>query len=295
MKHPNFFIIGAPKCGTTSLANWLGGHPQIFMSVPKEIYYFDTDQKIGEIKSLEQHLHIFKNAKNEHLSVGEASVTYLSSHVAAKNILNFNPDAKFIVMLRNPVEMVQSLHHELLWDGWECIEDFEVAWRSRNVRELGKGKSGKYCTYLPFLQYENMCKLGEQVERLLQTVDVKSVLFIVMDDLAADPLHEYKRTLEFLGVSDDGRGSVEAVNIRKISRSTVLRRFTIGLYLLKRWLGMIDISMGILNAIDKINMQRNKAPALRPELKQELVEVFRSDVDKLSGILGRDLSHWLKK
>jgi Sulfotransferase domain len=295
MKRPNFFIVGAPKCGTTSLAKWLGEHSQIFMSNPKEIYFFDTDQSIGKVESLKQYLHIFERAQDKHLAVGEASVTYLSSQVAVTNILAFDPGAKFIVMLRNPIEMVQSLHHELLWDGWECIEDFEVAWRSRNVRELGKGKSGKQCTYLPFLHYEDMCKLGGQVERLLKSVNVKSVLFIVMDDLTKNSLNEYSRALEFLGVPSNESVSIKAGNARKIARNSFIRNITIRLFNLKLLFRLKFLSFGILNTLDQINKTKNKVSPIRPELKQELVDVFRDDVNKLSDILGRDFSHWLEK
>jgi Sulfotransferase domain len=295
MKRPNFFIVGAPKCGTTSLAKWLGEHSQIFMSNPKEIYFFDTDQSIGNVKSLKQYLHIFRGAQDKHLAVGEASVTYLSSKVAVTNILAFDLGAKFIVMLRNPIEMVQSLHHELLWDGWECIEDFEIAWRSRNVRELGKGKSGKQCTYLPFLQYEDMCKLGEQVERLMQAVEEQNLLFIVMDDLMTNSLYEYKRTLEFLGVPYNENVDIKAENSRKIARNSFFRNITIHLFKIKQWFGLSFFSFGVLNALDQINKTKNKVSPIRPELKQELVDVFREDVKKLSDILGRDFSHWLEK
>ena len=294
MKHPNFFIIGAPKCGTTSLASWLGEHSKIFMSAPKEIYYFDTDQNVGEIKSLGQYLHIFKNANNEHLAVGEASVTYLSSHVAAKNILSFNPDAKFIVMLRNPIAMAPSLHLELLWDGWECIEIFDEAWNFRKGRASGTVPKGTYCTVPEFLDYENMCKLGEQVERLLNTVDKKSVLFVVMDDLVINPLGEYNRVLEFLGVPYSGKTKFDVVNARKRSRSLFVRRLTIAMYVLKCKVGLDKSSFGLLNGVDYFNNKRQHQPMLNPLLKQELIDTFRNDVTILSGILGRDLSHWLK-
>jgi len=293
VKHPNFFIIGAPKCGTTSLARWLGEDKQIFMSQPKEIYFFDTDMNVGEIKSLDEYLQIFKYATEKHLAVGESTVTYLISRIAVKNILDFNPNAKFIVMLRSPISMALSLHLELLWDGWECIESFDEAWNFRKERASGTVPKGKYCTVPEFLDYENMCKSGEQVERLLNTVDKKLVLFVVMDDLVINPLSEYKRVLEFLGVSYSGKTKFDVVNAQKVARSLFVRRLTIAMYVLKCKVGLDKLSFGLLNEVDNYN-KRSHSPILNPELKQELVDTFRNDVSILSGIMGRDLSHWLK-
>lgn len=204
------------------MAAWLNDHPQIFMSTPKEIDFFDTDQNLGQVKSLDQYLHIFQDAEDVHLAIGEASVTYLHSQVAVKNVLQFNPAAKFIVMLRNPLDMAPSYYWQLYWSGREGIEDFESAWRARKTRELGSGKVGPLCTELAFLQYENMCKVGAQVERLLQTVNPAAVLFIVIEDLAANPFHEYQRVLEFLGVAYDSKKLFSIQNPAKQVRSNLL-------------------------------------------------------------------------
>ena len=113
MKKPNFFIIGAPKCGTTSLANWLAEHPRVFFSDTKEPHFFCTDGYTG-VKTLKQYEKLFEDAKPHHLAVGEGSTHYLFSKVAVPNILVYNPDARFIVCLRNPVDMAPSLHSERL-------------------------------------------------------------------------------------------------------------------------------------------------------------------------------------
>ena len=86
MKKPNFFIIGAPKCGTTSLASWVSEHPSVYMSPLKEPDYFHANEKIGSLKEYEQ---LFEGAGPEHITVGEASVRYLYSQVAVPNILNY--------------------------------------------------------------------------------------------------------------------------------------------------------------------------------------------------------------
>jgi hypothetical protein len=88
LRKPTFFIIGAPKCGTTSLAAWLGTHPDAFMSPTKEPDFFNTDDRQG-VTSLSEYEELFREARNNHIAVGEASVWYLSSSHAVHNILDY--------------------------------------------------------------------------------------------------------------------------------------------------------------------------------------------------------------
>ncbi len=104
MRKPDFFIIGAPKCGTTALATYLAEHPNIQLSDPKEPHYFCKDLKAGgpPVASDKDYVRRFFPGLEESgaSAAGEASVWYLYSDVAVRNILRFQPDAKFIVMLR---------------------------------------------------------------------------------------------------------------------------------------------------------------------------------------------------
>ena len=95
---PNFFIIGAPKCGTTSLWTWLVSHPNIFLPLEKEPHYFNTDDaRRGVLTSLEQFEALFRDVRDEHIAICEASVWYLSSRTAVRNILQYQPNARLIV------------------------------------------------------------------------------------------------------------------------------------------------------------------------------------------------------
>ncbi|SRR6056297_999156 len=137
IKKPNFFIIGAPKCGTTSLYYYLKDHPDIFMAEPKEPHYFSTDfsDKFRKVLTREDYLNLFKEAK-KYKAVGEGSTEYLYSKEAVPNILKFNSEAKFIVMVRNPIELVISLHQELFVEMNENIEDVEKAWDLQEKRRI---------------------------------------------------------------------------------------------------------------------------------------------------------------
>ena len=107
---PNFFIIGAPKCGTTSMSVYLSSHPEIIISNPKEPHYFSKDINNGGIRKMQEYLECFSSVDKKANAIGEASTLYLYSKVAVPNILAFNKDVRFIVMLRNPKEVAYSYH-----------------------------------------------------------------------------------------------------------------------------------------------------------------------------------------
>lgn len=125
---PNFFIIGAPKCGTTSLDNWLGAHPAVFLSPMKEPHYLSTDLANRSVTNAAQYEKLFQNVSDVHIAVGEASTWYLYSINAVSNIELAYPDARYIVITRNPVDMAHSLYHHNLRVLREDRATFEEAW-----------------------------------------------------------------------------------------------------------------------------------------------------------------------
>jgi hypothetical protein len=291
MNRPNFFIIGAPKCGTTSMAAWLLAHPKIYMSPIKEPHYFNNDHKHGEVKTISQYNAQFADATGDEKAIGEASVWYLTSKVAVANILKFNPDAKFIVMLRNPIEMATSLHDQMLFSQYEHIENFSHAWQLQDERKNGKSISTS-CVESQFLIYGERCKLGEQLQRLYTQVSQNQVHVITMDQLKNNPQSEYQKTLEFLNVPDDGRIDFSVHNSAKARRSLPLRKVVEFFGKLKLALGITG-GLGVLNAIERNNQKIRKRPQLPPQTKQLLLDHFRDDIHLLEKILDRDFSHWL--
>ncbi|MGH8212324.1 MAG: sulfotransferase, partial [Rhodanobacteraceae bacterium] len=97
---PDFFIVGAPRCGTTWLYRHLSMHPRVFVSAQKEPHYFNTDSRFRWIETAGDYESLFRDAPADAQAVGEASVLYLHSAVAAANILRYQPQARFIAMVR---------------------------------------------------------------------------------------------------------------------------------------------------------------------------------------------------
>lgn len=175
MHEPNFFIVGAPKCGTTSLANWLREHPRVYFSPNKEPHYF-SERGRQLVPTKQGYDQLFSDVGPEHIAIGEGSTGYLYSEIALPRIAAEYPEAKFIVCLRNPVEMAPSLHSERLSGGLETIREFEQAWKMDPERRAGRHVPVAARWQHKCLVYRDQCRLGEQVERLYQYVDRANVL-----------------------------------------------------------------------------------------------------------------------
>jgi len=135
---PNFFIIGAPKCGTTAMSRYLADHPDIHMSKRKELHFFNDDLHDPIVRrpwsSEVQYLKEFDAPSGTRI-VGEASVFYAYSDVAVSRIREFDTQAKIAFMVRNPVDLVHSFHSQLLFSGQETLRDLRDAWEKRDSRE----------------------------------------------------------------------------------------------------------------------------------------------------------------
>src|SRR5688572_9664509 len=209
---PSFFIVGAPKCGTTALYEYLRPHPNIFMPEIKEPHYFARDLgTYPRIKTPEDYQAIFAPATAQHLRLGEASVYYLRSTVAIPAIREFNPEARLIAMFRNPVDMVYSLHSQLLHVSEETVADFETAWRLQERRARGLDLPPGIRSAL-LVQYYQVGQFGTQAERLLSCFPREQVKLILYEDFAASPQRIYDEVLAFLEVPHDGRSEFPRIN-----------------------------------------------------------------------------------
>ena len=291
MKRPNLFILGAPKCGTTSLATWLGSHPQIYMSPTKEPHFFNTDDNHTVTPTLELYEQLFSSATSSHKTIGDASVWYLFSDCAVPNIERYSPNARYVVCLRNPVEMAHSLHGQQIVNGNEHILEFEDAWRLNENRSKGQSVT-HWCREPRHLDYGKTCSLGEQLERLLSRVDRDRISPWLLDDVRENPRREYQNVLRFLELEDDRRTEFPIHNTGKERRSRYFRKMILAAGRFKRHLGIYS-GWGVLNSIDKMNLRNRPRAPLSPAMRRELQDYFHSDVEKLSRILNRDLSHWL--
>jgi len=304
MPRPNFFIFGAPKCGTTAMSHYLAQHPAVFMSDPKEPHFFMHDMPGLKLVDNEPGYMGLFDAATDATRIGEASVWYLISEAAARAVHEFDPEARIVVMLRDPVSLLHALHSQAVYSFYEDEPDFEKAWGLQEPRARGE-RVPRIAKEPAVLQYRRSGLLGQHMERLLSVFAREQVHVILFDDFKADPAGAYRRALDFLGLDDDGRTDFPAVNASKkrrlrwlntwISRPPrALRRTLSGA---DRLLGagrVTRLAKSLKRRVNHATTTPTRRDPLRPEFRRALEQQFRPDVERLSGILGRDLvSLWL--
>ncbi len=299
MKKPNFFIVGAPRCGTSALYEYLRTHPDICMPDYKEPHYFSGwfSNHWIRVAPFDAYLDLFKKCGEDKILIGEASTTYILSADALKNIYKFDNKAKIIVMVRNPIEMVHSLHSRLVYRLQEDEKDFEKAWRLQASRGNGENIP-KTCLVSELLQYSNIGKLGKHIENLFDIFPKEQIKIILFEDFKRNPKEVYENVLVFLNVHSDGKTVFPVFN-----ENTVYRSFWF-FYLFNKKFPFLDLpvrkfkkligvgNIGVRNLIYRLNSKKSPRAAIRQEFHAELVKEFSEDIDKLSRILNKDISHW---
>ena len=307
MVKPNFFLIGAPKCGTTAVAKALAAHPEIFISEPKEPEYFvyargnpyGFDPK-SNISNLADYMALFDGVRDKKV-VGEASPLYMYAPYIASEIIAFNPDAKIMVILSNPVERAYS--HYLFWYQYEkrapvSPNDFREkfftgAFNSKIV--LGDGD------YIPMEFVRSFGFYHRLLQPYFATFPRERILVLSYDDLKANPAYFLKRVLKFLQVDDNWQTELVLENVTIEPKSRLLY-YWLNLdnrsgtrQQLKRLFGSSEMAKSIRAMINRINQR--KVPAtefLSDGLFRELIEVYRDDITNLSRMVGTDFTPWLR-
>jgi hypothetical protein len=301
MAKPDLFIVGAPKSGTTSLYDYLSGHPQVYMSPLKEPLYFCPDVRSGGRRPRlewpgdeERYLALFKDARNEK-RLGEATTRYLVSREAPRLISAFHPGARIIVMLREPIDTMHALHHERVSHGHEDIDDFEEALAADGDRRHGRRLPP--ATNLLGAVYRETVDYSNHLERWLGFFPRDQVRVIVFDDFAGNTPHEFRGVLQFLDVDPDYRPQSFAPRNASNRQRRWVRRIvesSVG-----HW-ATHDLTSAVIgsNARARLSLRfrqgplnRREAPRqpMRTELRERLERELQPDVVRLGEMLGRDL------
>jgi hypothetical protein len=276
------------------MQDYLGQHPEIFMPEMKEAHFFGADLDAPVFfRDEKKYLSLFAKAQNEK-RVGEASVYYLYSKRAAAEIKAFAPDASIIAMLRNPVEMIYSLHSQRLYNGNEDIEDFEAALDAEEDRKRGL-RLPKDRHLLAGLFYRDVAKYSDQLQRYIETFGREKLKVIIFDELKRNTAEVYKDTCLFLGVDPAFNPLIRVINGNKGVRSVTYRNIIFRPSMLRTVARRVipdTPRRKIIRALERVNLKYEERPPMNPELKRRLKEEFRPEVEKLSHLLGRDLTYW---
>lgn len=306
----DFFIVGAAKCGTTTLADYLAAHPSVCFSPIKEPNYFAADiqpekfskafkQNLG--KSVEEYFshdfpaprqiafvqkesdydRLFSPCQDKQIK-GEASTSYLYSEAAADEIFRHNPKAKIVYILRNPLERLRSHYGMALKYGFvkgKLLEEVKI--------DMARAEKGWGVSEL----FVELGLYAEQVERYHKLFPAKQILALRFEDLQTNPQALYRRLCDFLEI-DFQEGKSEASNPSGRSRMPGLN------YLLTQW-GIKKAVARLLpdfvgRRMKKLYYTSVNLPPLSEEEKAFLTELYEDNIKQTSTISGLRLDHWLK-
>ena len=291
---PNLLIVGAAKCGTTSLHNYLKQHPDIFMSKQKEPHFL-INSDIGEdrihkaITVLEDYEDMFKT-DSIYKYKGESSVMYLAfPEFSIKNIKKYlDPDVKIIIMLRNPVERAFAGYlHNLRYNPSENLS-FEEAFEKSEARYYQERD------ITPDTRYLHVGNYYSQVESFMSMFN-DNVLVIMYEDYVNDIDLCLANVFDFLDID---KISVDTSRRHMVGGWIFKRKFLRNLLipknnfksLIKSFLPNKKIRKAIKQKI--MNMSTVESPSISKDMHKKLTEYYRKDIDNLSKLLNKELNCW---
>jgi sulfotransferase family protein len=295
---PNFFVVGAPKSGTTSLYHYLDQHPAIYMSPVKEPAYFAgdlfdrkrtlgidesdpaemrayvdgpmTERRNGVVRDWELYQKLFKNVTHE-TAIGEASGTYLASTGAPAAIRQSIPHARIVMILRDPVERLFSQHAEAAARG-QARPEF-LQW----VQE----QQGQGAIWIGFY--------GRHVTRYLDSFPAGQLHIVLYEDYAARPLSILRSLFEFLEVDPEF-----VVDVSRRHNVTWQPRF-IGLAAPGgTWRARVREVLPQRLATGLRNITHRRPRSIGRDERRSVLEFYEADIRQLQKLLKLDLSGWLR-
>ena len=305
----NFFLIGAPKAGTTLLHKRLSQHPQVYLSPLKEPNYYATDidpsrfssafrantkldtaeylarkplasRQVGFVRDAAQYRTLFEGVQPEHRTVGECSTSYLWSREAALRVADAHPEARILVVLRNPVDRLYSHWMMARMYGFTDLDLMTAVSRDQNHPDPGWGRSELYV---------EAGRYADALKRWLKAFPPSQVKVLFSDQLSdAETWHQLQEWLDLDGpipevegnrANSAGRARMEALN-HWLTRTGL--KGELGGWLpapWKRWLKRVWYTSDGLPALSKAD-------------REQLFSLFESDVKALEKLLNVDLPHW---
>lgn len=301
MTMPNFLIIGAAKSGTSALYHYIRHHPEIYMSPRKETHFFafeniepatngPGDTVPGAVTKMDEYLSLFAGVKHEKV-IGEASPTYIYLPRACERIKIHTPEAKMVAILRNPTDRAYSAFMHLIRDGREPVADFAQALEKEDDRIRQN--------WGPIWHYKRGGLYYDQVLRYFQMFGRDQVRIYLYDDFNKSPHAVLADIFTYLGVSDSWIPDISVrPNVSGVPKNKLMHKWMQDLFLrpniakaVSRRLIPERVRWRVTTQMRTWNVAKRPLPAhIRPQLN----EYFRDDIQKLSQLIERDLSHWLE-
>lgn len=275
---PNLFLVGVLKGGTSTLWAYLDQHPDIFMSSVKEPHFFttaDPSQTTAPVKDERDYLNLFAAAAHQTIR-GEASASYFTDLASPPAIKRANPEAKILVILRDPVERAYSHYLDMVGYGEERRSFAEAV-----EAELAGDRPAHTEPYV------NRGFYSEPLDRYLQTFG-DNVYVLFLERMASDPTSELRQVFDFLQVDVDvaDRLTAERRNPYAMPRGPVSR--LVGSSRI-RTAGRLLIPRPLRPALERLLFKRAAKPPMEDEVRGVLQAIYESDRDPLERLVGRPL------
>ena len=319
---PRFvFIVGAPRCGTTTLAGFLKDHPRICYPFVKEPHFFlqhDVtaldDAALRGITEREYLDRFYGHCDKARDTGVDGSVSYLYAPEQLLPALRLWPDAKFVIAVRDPMTMLPSLHARLKFTGDETIETFEEAWAAIPNRAAGR-RIPRSCLEPRWLRYDEGGKFGSYVEHFFELFGRERCFVSVFDDLIADPQVQYRAMCDFIGITAfagtdfapqrESRGYKLGWLQRLLKRPPSFARdylagkqFRQRARKLERADAPDDRVTERIFSLRKRLLRWNRTKLVKRPIpiavQRDIRARLEGEVAHLGRLIGRDLSHWLK-
>jgi hypothetical protein len=293
---PDFYIVGAPKAGTTSLYEFLAAHPRVFLPEQKELRYFGSDLDVRDRRQFDREAFqaLYADAPQDAL-LGNAYVWYLFSRRAAAEIHAARPDARIVIMLREPVAALHALHSEFVYDGNEDLDDFGEALAAEQDRCAGR-RIPREAHFPGGLCYRSTVRYAEQVQRYLDLFGPGQVHVGLFEDFVADAAAAGGRVLSFLGLPPDPGIAFPHRNPNKRARSALVRRLLASPPVAVRRVIRAAVPGRVRRAAYRravaLNVAAPERASMPPELWRALRLELEPEVKKLERLLGRELPAW---
>ncbi|MGZ4675031.1 MAG: sulfotransferase family protein [Acidimicrobiia bacterium] len=283
IKLPNFFILGAGRSGTTTLHFTLRDHPEVFLPTPKEPSFFCEPFQV--IRNPIKYASLFEGADRA-VAVGDSSHAHLTHPNAARTIKAFFPDARFVLIFRNPADRALAMYSYMLENGYEHLSTVEKALAAEDKRF----HSEHFRTHCPYsfwnFMYSRSGRFGEQVARYLEHYPRERFYVTTLYDLQRDPDRVLGDLEEFIGVTRRTHGplgrygsskGVKSVQLQLLERRVIRK-------LARRHVPLMESSRQAIN-----RWNRGHRPTMLPETRAELVERHRPDLALLTELTGVDV------
>jgi len=312
------FIVGAPRCGTTTLSRFLKSHPSVHFPAIKEPHFFAEQELKGlsctklKRRVEQDYLQRFFRPNNARSVGADASVTYFYHPEQLEPILRLWPDSRFVVSVRDPLTMLPSLHQRLIFVGQESIPTFAEAWVATSDRRAGR-RIPRTCHDPRLLRYDEAARFGTYLERLFATVGRERCEVLVFDDLVDNPARQYRRLMEFAGLEPqasvdfsphrEGQGVRLRWLQRALKQPPVAIRSRLGTGYFRHKVersdrpdssGALEAMLAARKLLLRWNRTSGPAEPLPVKLQAEIARHFEDEVVRLGDLIGRDLSHWLQ-